>query len=90
MTKEKKKKKHRFFWFMVKVQVLFMILVIGVLFYYNYSGYAKTVQDLRKEAITEVRDATERTFIPEQTCFVYDANGELISYVKGEPLRKQC
>lgn len=84
MTKEKKKKKHRLFWFIVKLQVLLMIFVIGALFYYNYSGYAKIIENLRKDAITEVRDATERTFIPEQTCFVYDTNGELISYVKGE------
>ncbi len=84
MTKEKRKKKHRFFWFMVKIQILLMIIVIAGLFYYNYSGYAKTIQLLRKEAITEVRESTERTFIPEQTCFVYDTNGDLISFVKGE------
>lgn len=84
MTKEKKKKKHRFFWFMVKIQILLMLMVIAGLFYYNYSGYAKTIQLLRREAITEVRDSTERTFVPEQTCFVYDTNGTLISFVKGE------
>lgn len=69
---------------MVKLQILLMLIVIGCLFYYNYSGYAKTIQDLRTEAVAEVREATKRTFIPEQTCFVYDTNGELISYVKGE------
>ena len=84
MTKEKKKKKHRFFWFMVKLQILLMLIVIGCLFYYNYSGYAKIIQDLRTQAIAEVRVANKRTFIPEQTCFVYDTNGEMISYVKGE------
>uniref|UniRef100_UPI004056B8E8 PBP1A family penicillin-binding protein n=1 Tax=Agathobacter sp. TaxID=2021311 RepID=UPI004056B8E8 len=84
MTKEKKKKKHRFFWFMVKIQILLMLIVIAGLLYYNYSGYAKTIQVLRKEAVTEVWESTERDFIPEQASFVYDTHGELISYTKGE------
>ena len=84
MATGKKKKKHRFFWFMVKLQIVFMIIVIGGLIYYHYSGFGKMIQNLRKEAMTQVRESTEYTFIPEQTCFIYDTNGELISYTKGE------
>ena len=84
MTKEKRKKKHRLFWFIVKTQILLMFIVIGGIFYYNYGGYANKIQDLRTEAITQVREVNERTFVPEQTSFVYDTNGKLISYVKGE------
>ena len=84
MTKEKRKKKHRFFWFIVKTQILLMLVVMGGLFYYNYGGYAKKIQNLRTEAIAQVRAVTESTFVPEQTSFVYDTNGKLISYAKGE------
>ena len=84
MTKEKRKKKHRLFWFIVKIQILLMLIVIGGLFYYRYGGYAKKIQDLRMEAIEQVRDVTELTFVPQQTSFIYDTNEELISYAKGE------
>ena len=84
MTKEKRKKNHRFFWFIVKTQVVLMLIVIGGFLYYNYGGYAQKIQDLRTEAFAQVRDVTERTFIPAQTSFVYDTNGKLISYAKGE------
>ena len=84
MTKEKRKKKHRLFWFIVKIQILLMIIVIGGIFYYNYGGYAKKIQELQTEAFAQVRDVTERTFVPEQTSFVYDTSGKLISYAKGE------
>ncbi|MBR4026220.1 MAG: PBP1A family penicillin-binding protein [Lachnospiraceae bacterium] len=82
--KQKKKKKHRFFWFIVKFQILLMFVVMGAFFYYHYSGYAEVIQNLRKEAIVEVRESNEKTFLPSQTSIVYDTNGTLISYVKGE------
>ena len=81
--KLKKKKKHRLFWFVVKIQILLMILVVGGLLYYNYGGYAQLVQEYRKEAIELVRSSNEKTFMPSQTSMIYDAEGELISYIKG-------
>ena len=84
MAKEKKRKKHRLFWLVVKLQILLMVVVIGGLLYYNYGGYAQQIQALRKEAITLVRASTEKTFVPSQTSVVYDANGTLISFTKGE------
>ena len=63
MTIEKRKKKHRLFWFIVKTQILLMFIVIGGVFYYNYGGYANKIQDLRTEAITQVREVNERTFV---------------------------
>lgn len=82
--KPKKKKQHRLFWFVVKIQILLMILVVGGLLYYNYGGYAAEIQQIRKEAIALVRSSNEKTFIPSQTSMIYDADGNLISYVKGE------
>ena len=84
MARQKKKKKHRLFWFIVVSQMILMLAVIVGFFYYNESGYAAIVQEYRKEARTLVRDSTEKTFIPSQTSEVYDVNGELISYFKGE------
>ena len=84
MAKEKKRKKNRLFWLIVKLQIVLMILVVGGFLYYNYGGYAQEIQQLRREAITIVRASTEKTFIPSQTSMVYDADGNLISYVRGE------
>lgn len=82
--KPKKRKKHRVFWFLVKFQIVLMLAVIAGFFYYNYGGYAELVQDCKEEAVTLVRSSTQKTFIPSLTSEVYDANGELISYYKGE------
>lgn len=85
MARQKKqKKKHRLFWLLVKLQIVLMSAVVVGFLYYNYGGYAKQIQEYRKEAITLVRTSTEKTFIPSQTSEVYDADGELISYFKGE------
>ena len=82
--KQKKKKKHRLFWFLVKIQILLMVVVVGGLLYYNYGGYAEEIQQLRKEAIELVRSSNEKYFVPSQSSMIYDANGELISYIKGQ------
>ena len=84
MAKQKRKKKHRLFWFFVRLQFVLMLVVIAGFFYYNYGGYGKLVQDYRKEAIALVRASTETTFIPSHTSEIYSADGELISYFKGE------
>lgn len=84
MSKEKKQKKHRLFWFIVKMQIVLMLLVVAGIFIYNYGGYANQLQELRKEAVKLVRESDEKTFIPAQTSIIYDADGEMISFIKGE------
>ncbi len=84
MAKKKKNKKHRLFWFLVKLQILLIVAILSGLLYYNYGGYAHQIQALRQEAIRLVRESNEMTFVPSQTSVVYDANGELISFIKGE------
>lgn len=61
-----------------------MLVVLAGMLYYNYGGYAKQIQELRKDAIRLVRESQDTTFIPSQTSIIYDTNGRLISYIKGE------
>lgn len=82
--KKKRKKQHRFFWFMIKFQIVLMLLVLAGLAYYFFGGYAVTVQNLKKEAVELVENSTEETFIPSQTCSIYDTNGTLVSETNGE------
>lgn len=84
MSKPKKTKKHRIFWFVVKLQVLLMLVVIAGLFIYNYGGYAARLQEIRQEAVQLVRKSDKYTFMPSQTSIIYDAEGEVISFIKGE------
>lgn len=82
--KQKKKKKHRLFWFVIKLQILLMVAVVVGVFYYDYSGYAKEIQQYRKEAIELVRASNENTFVPSQSSSIYDAKGRLISHLKSQ------
>lgn len=84
MAKRKKNKKHWLFWFLVKLQIVLMLVVLAGFLYYNYGGYAKDIQEIRKDAIRLVRESSQTTFIPSQTSILYDTNGQLISYIKGE------
>ncbi len=84
MAKRKKNKKNRFFWFLVKLQFFFMVVILAGLLYYNFGGYAKQIQAMRQEAVRMVRESDKLTFIPSQTSVVYDTNGQLISFIKGE------
>lgn len=81
--KRKKKKKYRFFWFFAKFQIFLMFVLIGGLAYYYYGGYASQVQKLHSEAVKLVKESDESTFRSAQTSSVYDANGELISKIRG-------
>lgn len=85
MSKRKKhKKKYRVFWFFAKLQ-LFLLLLVGVaLGVYYFGGYAKTISELQTEAKELVSKSSEKTFRSVQTSLVYDANGQLISRLKGE------
>ena len=82
--KKKKKKKHRVFWFFIKLQIVLMLVVLGGFGYYYFGGYADEIQQLKREAVQEVAASDEKIFIPSQTCFVYDTNGDLISERKGQ------
>ena len=84
MAKKKKKKKNRLFWFLLKLQFFLIVVVLAGLLYYNFGGYAKQIQEMRQEAVRMVRESDKLTFIPSQTSIVYDTNGQLISYIKGE------
>ena len=84
MAKRKKAKKHRLFWFLVKLQMFLMLVVVAGFLYYNYGGYAKQLQEIRQDAVRLVRESTDVTFIPSQTSVLYDTNGKLISFIKGE------
>lgn len=84
MSKNKRQKKHRLFWFIVKLQVVLMLVVIVGFFIYNYGGYATQLQELRQEAVRLVRESDKYTFVPSQTSFIYDADNQMISFIKGE------
>ena len=82
--KKKQKKKYRVFWFLAKVQLLLLLLVAGALGVYYFGGYAQTVGELQSDAKRLVSQSDESTFCSVQTSLVYDANGQLISTLKGE------
>lgn len=82
--KKKQKKKYRVFWFLAKFQIFLLLLVVAGLGWYYYGGYAQKVSDLQREAKQFVKSSSEETFRSVQTSLVYDANGTLISTLKGE------
>ncbi len=82
--KHKKKKKYRVFWFFAKFQLFLLLLVAVALGWYYFGGYAQTVSKLQKEAKELVRASDEGTFRSVETSLVYDANGTLVSTLKGE------
>lgn len=84
MSKKKKSKKHRFFWTMVKIQIVLMLFVIAGILAYSYKDYAKELQDMKDEAVQLVQKSDESLFVPSRTSIIYDADGEMISYIKGE------
>ena len=82
--KHKKKRKYRVFWFFARLQILLVLLVAVALGWYYFGGYAQTVSKLQKEAKELVRASDESTFRSVETSLVYDANGTLVSTLKGE------
>ena len=81
---KKKKKKYRGFRLFVKIQIVLILLVLAALALYYFGGYAKKIDAMKKEAYSFVHSSTEATFKGSQTSLVYDANGSLISVLKGE------
>lgn len=84
MSQKKKTKKHRVFWFIIKLQIVLMLLLVIGVFAANYGKYANKIKDFYDEAVHLVYKSDERTFIPSQTSVVYDADANVISYIKGE------
>lgn len=82
--KKKQKKKYRVFWFFAKVQLLLLLIVAGALGVYYFGGYAQKVSELQADAKRLVSQSNDGTFRPVETSLVYDANGQLISTLKGE------
>ncbi len=66
------------------MQILLLAVILGVVAFYVFGGYASKVSELKKEAAELVENSTEATFRASQTSVVYDVNGEEISVVKGE------
>ena len=73
--KKRKKKQHRFFWFVIKLQIVLMLVVLAGFGYYYFGGYADQIQQMRREAVQEVSASDDSTFIPSQTCSVFDKDG---------------
>lgn len=65
-------------------QIILLTIILGALAFYFFGGYAKKIQELRKEADQLVAASTEETFRASQTSVVYDVNGKEITVVKGE------
>ena len=83
-VKKQKRKKHRLFWFTVKLQIVLMILVLGTVSFYFFSGYADEVKTLYREAKQIVAKSSEKDFLPMESCLVYDTKGKLISQRRPE------
>lgn len=84
MAKKKKKKKYRKFRLFVKIQMVLFVLLLGAGAYYVFGGYAQEAESLKTEAEKLVRNSTEETFRENQTSIFYDADGGVISMLKGE------
>ncbi len=83
MAKKKSRSKKRA-WRFLKIQMVLIALVLLAIAYYYVGGYATKVAALHQEAISFVSSSTRDTFRSAETSVVYDANGEVISYLKGE------
>ena len=84
MAKERKAGAHRGFWIFFRIQLLALFLVALVVGYYYVSGYADQVKELRSEAKDIARESDPSDFRTAQTSEVYDADGNLLSRLKGE------
>lgn len=83
MAKKKAKSRKRA-WRFLKIQMVLIALVLLAIAYYYIGGYASKVASLHQEAISFVASSNRDTFRSAETSVVYDASGEVISYLKGE------
>lgn len=83
-AKKRKKSKTKRLWTIVKIQFFLVFLVLATIGVFYGSGYAREVSDLKEEAIELVKDCEIDTFKSGETSIVYDANGNVISYLVGD------
>ncbi len=83
MAKKKKKSQKRA-WRFLKIQMVLISLVLLAIAYYYIGGYATKVAALHQEAVDFVASSDANTFRSSETSMVYDCNGDVISYLKGE------
>ncbi len=81
--KHKKKSKTKLKILLIS-QIILLTIILGVLAFYFFGGYAAKVSELKEQADALVTSSTEDTFRASQTSVVYDINGEEITVVKGE------
>ncbi len=86
MAKDKtsKKKKHRGLRIFVRIQIILMLLVVGAVAYYYVGGYAKTIGELKEDAMDKVYGSSEDIFRNNETSVVYDSSGEVLSTLVGD------
>lgn len=77
-------KKHRLFWFVIKLQIVLMLMVIGAVCYYYFSGYADEIKELQSQAKSIVAASSQKDFLPTQSSMVFDVDGNLISQRRPE------
>jgi len=87
MAKKKKQKKKTernivFTWIRRVLSVLFMLVVFSVIMVAIV--YGSKLMQLRKDAITLLDEKGEDAFFGAETSVVYDCNGEVLLYLKGE------
>lgn len=80
----KKKKKHRafrrFFW----MQFMLLLVLCAGLFFYMFGAYGKEVRKLKRDADMLAAQSNKDTFQQSQTSIIYDAEGNILSKLKGE------
>lgn len=81
---KKRRKKYTGFRIFVGIQISLMLLVLAGLAYYYLGGYGTQISEMQLEARRMVETSKEETFRSVETSLVYDANGNLISRLKGE------
>ncbi|MCR5785483.1 MAG: PBP1A family penicillin-binding protein [Eubacterium sp.] len=79
-----KKKAHRGYWIFIKTQIVLIVLILLAVAYYFIGGYAKTIKELHNDALEKVYGTTSDVFRNNETSLCYDADGELISVLKGD------
>jgi len=87
-TEKLKKKKGNKVWRGIKLslQILFLLLLIGVLIavLVFYARYGKGIMKLQDEAKRVVAESTEESFRQSETTLIYYDDGTLMSKLKGE------
>lgn len=84
IKRNKKKKRDPGQWIFLLMQVLMLTLILGCIGIFFASGYGTKVIALYKEAGELVANSDRSTFFGGSTSIIYDKDGNIISYIKGE------